>query len=60
MRVVQHLQKPRIWLLLGLLVVSLVAGCATTDDADNISSKPWNSPEGFQNGGLPSALTQPH
>lgn len=46
---------------LGLVAVSLclgVVGCSSTEP-ENASSKPWNSPEGFQGGGLPGMLTQP-
>jgi hypothetical protein len=49
------------WLRLSflLLVVGLgCAGCGTTD-AENTSARPWNSPEGWQNGNLPSSMTQP-
>ncbi len=48
----------RSWLLLLLLTVAGLglAGCATTEaDNDNKSSKPWNSPEGWQSG-VPSQM----
>jgi len=47
-------------LLLGMLLAVVALGgygCATTDDEpDNVSSKPWDSPEGWQNGMLPSTM----
>jgi len=48
----------RVLLALALLFASgfLVGGCATSD-AENISSRPWNSTEGFQ-GGFPSTLNE--
>jgi hypothetical protein len=50
----------RSWLVLLLAVVGLeVAGCSSTE-SDNMSSRPWNTPEGWQNGGLPANMTQPH
>jgi hypothetical protein len=54
------MQKNRLWLVLLLVVVSLGAyGCSTTnDEPENVSSKPWNSPEGYQNGMLPSSMFQ--
>jgi hypothetical protein len=49
----------RLWLVLAILAVAVGgSGCATTngDEPDNASSKPWNSPEGWQNGNLPSNM----
>jgi hypothetical protein len=49
-------------LLLALLLAVLglgAAGCASTEP-DNLSSRPWNSPEGWQNGSMPMGMTQPH
>jgi hypothetical protein len=43
-----------------LLIVGLgCAGCGSID-ADNTSARPWNSPDGWQNGSIPSSMTQPH
>lgn len=44
------------WVLLLLLVVAAVAGggCASTEP-DNVSEKPWNSPQGWETG-LPSGM----
>ena len=60
------MQLPRLitrfplWLLLLLVVIGLgVAGCASTESA-NDSPRPWSSPEGWQNGMIPGALTEPH
>jgi hypothetical protein len=47
-------------LLLVLLAVGLgCAGCGSTEPR-NASAKPWNSPEGWQNGNIPGMMTQPH
>lgn len=43
--------------LLGAASLFL-SGCATADPA-NESARPWNSPRGFEGGGLPSVLTDP-
>jgi hypothetical protein len=37
-------------LLLLLLAIGLGAAACSTDEPDNESIKPWNSPEGWQNG----------
>ena len=39
------------WLLLLLLgiVVLVISGCAT-DEPDNASARPWNAPQGWENG----------
>jgi hypothetical protein len=48
-----------LWLLLALTVVGFGAvGCSSTEP-DNLSSRPWNSPEGWQNGSLPMGMTPP-
>jgi hypothetical protein len=58
MRFRHLIQNPRVWLFVVLVTVGLGGfGCAT-DEPDNASSKPWNSPEGWQNGNLPSNLYQ--
>lgn len=62
MKVREFIKSRRVWLVLVLLGVGLGGfGCATPgDEPENASSKPWNSPEGWQNGNLPSMMTQPH
>lgn len=34
-----------------------ITGCAT-DEPENLSEKPWNSPAGFGNGMLPSNINE--
>jgi len=59
MKVQRLMRNHWVWLSLLLLAVGLgCSGCETTD-AENTSARPWNSPEGWQNGNLPSAMTQP-
>jgi len=60
MKLRQFMQVRRVWLLLALSLVGLGGyGCASTgDEPENLSSKPWNSPEGYQNGNLPSGMFQ--
>jgi len=47
--------------LLAAFVLAAIAvgmtGCAT-DESDNLSEKPWNSPAGFGNGMLPSSINE--
>jgi len=43
-------------LLLALLALGM-AGCATTQDTDNASVRPWNVPMGWENG-LPSTMQE--
>ena len=45
--------------LLGLFLLAtglLIGGCAT-EDSGNMSSRPWNTPKGWENG-LPSGLSE--
>jgi hypothetical protein len=44
------------WVFLLLLVLGALAsgGCATSESA-NVSERPWNSPQGWENG-LPSNM----
>ncbi len=42
--------------LLALLALGL-SGCASTDDSQNASVRPWNAPQGWENG-LPSTMTE--
>jgi hypothetical protein len=50
----------RTWLWLALALVAAGGfGCGTPgDEPANASAKPWNSPEGYQNGNLPSGMFQ--
>lgn len=43
-------------LLLGTLALVAV-GCASTEDTQNASVRPWNAPQGWENG-LPSTMTE--
>ncbi len=43
-------------LLLGVAAVGL-SGCASTDEGDNASVRPWNTPKGWETG-LPSSMTE--
>jgi hypothetical protein len=43
-------------LLLVLAAVGLTS-CATSDDTENASARPWNAPKGWENG-LPSAMSE--
>jgi hypothetical protein len=49
------------WRLFLFLLLTLAAwggvGCSSTESA-NESSRPWNSPEGWENGSLPLGLTR--
>ena len=47
-----------VFLLLVLAALGLSA-CATTEDSDNASARPWNAPMGWENG-LPSNMMQGH
>jgi len=44
-------------LLLLVLVAAGVSGCAT-DESDNASVRPWNSPRGPDTGNLPSSMIE--
>ena len=35
----------------------LLAGCASTEDADNVSERPWNAPRNWE-GGLPAGMME--
>ena len=55
MRAAFHLRNLLLPVLLLCAMAALVAGCATTEDSDNRSEKPWNSPKSWENG-LPSEM----
>jgi hypothetical protein len=44
--------------LLGALSAG-VSGCATTD-SENLSARPWNSPQGWETGAIPSSMNEGH
>jgi hypothetical protein len=46
-----------VWLALAGVVVFGLAGCATADDSENASVRPWNTPKGWENG-LPSSMQE--
>ena len=47
-------------LLLALTAMALgLSGCASTEDGNNASVRPWNAPVGWENG-LPSTMTEGH
>jgi hypothetical protein len=51
-------QALRHWLPLILLAAAAavgVVGCASTDETDNVSSRPWNAPKGWETG-MPSGM----
>lgn len=43
-----------LFLLLLVLAVGALAGCASTE-SENQSERPWNAPQGWENG-LPSSM----
>jgi hypothetical protein len=47
------------WALLMVLASLALgsAGCATTEP-ENVSSRPWNQPQGWETGGLPSSINE--
>lgn len=48
-------QALRAWLLLPVVALVLVSGCASTDDAENVSERPWNAPKSWEHG-MPSGM----
>ncbi len=46
-------------LLLLLLLLSAwgLSSCATTDDAENASARPWNAPKGWETG-MPAGMSE--
>ena len=49
------IQRPALWLLL-VVTSLLVSGCAT-EESGNMSSRPWNTPKGWETG-LPGGLLE--
>jgi len=46
----------QVWFLVLFLAALVLSGCASTEP-DNLSSRPWDSPKGWENG-LPSSMTE--
>lgn len=48
----------RLFSLLALVTLTLsLSGCASTEDSENASVRPWNAPKGWENG-LPSTMQE--
>jgi hypothetical protein len=47
------------WVFLLLLAAAALglSGCATTDESDNASVRPWDAPKGWESG-IPSSMTE--
>jgi hypothetical protein len=46
-----------LWLVLMLIAVGGAVGCATSNvDAENKGERPWNAPQGWENGMPPSMM----
>jgi len=43
--------------LLLAVVALFLGGCATTDDSDNLSERPWNAPKTWETG-LPTQMLE--
>lgn len=39
----------------AVMAAALLAGCATTDDTENLSERPWNAPKSWEHG-LPAGM----
>ena len=52
-------QNGRRWIFVLLLVgcVMGLAGCASTEESENASVRPWNTPRSWENG-VPAGLTE--
>jgi hypothetical protein len=48
--------RPLLILLLGAVIAGF-CGCASMDDSENASVRPWNAPKNWE-GGLPSGLME--
>lgn len=44
-------------LLLSVLVATVLAGCKTTEEPENVSERPWNGQRGWEHG-LPAGINQ--
>jgi hypothetical protein len=45
----RHLRQTLALVFLGLTLWA-IPGCATNDDAENLSERPWNSPKSWEHG----------
>lgn len=43
--------------LLALIAGVLLGGCASTDDSENVSERPWNAPKTWEHG-LPGNMLE--
>ncbi len=41
--------------MLALVAAAVLSGCASTDDSENLSERPWNAPRSWEHG-LPSGM----
>jgi uncharacterized protein YceK len=46
-----------IFLMLLVASLAILSGCASTEESDNASVRPWNSPKGWETG-LPGGMTE--
>jgi hypothetical protein len=53
----KRLLAPWVWCLFLALIALGFSGCASTDDSENASVRPWNTPKGWENG-LPGKMTE--
>ena len=51
----KSITRPALWLL--LVVTGLLIGGCATEEPGNMSSRPWNTPKGWENG-LPGGLME--
>jgi hypothetical protein len=58
MRIVGYALHWALLLCLASLAVGLM-GCSTTEP-ENVSSRPWDAPQSWETGALPSSLNQGH
>jgi hypothetical protein len=58
---VKHIISRSAWAFLLLLASLLLGmtGCSTTE-SENLSARPWNSPQGWETGFLPSSINEGH
>jgi hypothetical protein len=49
------ISNSRYALLLLLVVAAVVMGGCASTESDNLSERPWNAPQGWENG-LPSSM----